>query len=251
MRFLGLIPARYASSRFPGKPLVDIGGKTMIRRVYEQVMPVLDEVWVATDDERIQNEVLSFGGKVVMTSETHRSGTDRCLEAAQKIGGDFDVIINIQGDEPFIQPSQIESLKACFLNYPEINLATLIKQFTEKDGIESLSNPNSPKVVVDSRGRALYFSRSVIPYIRSSEKEEWLKQGLFYKHIGIYGYKKETLKEIASLPQSNLEKLESLEQLRWIENGYQIQTAITDIENIAIDTPEDLDKINEILIKNS
>ncbi len=251
MRFLGLIPARYASSRFPGKPLVNIGGKSMIRRVYEQVLPVLDEVWVATDDERIQKEVVSFGGKVIMTSDTHRSGTDRCLEASQKIGGDFDVIINIQGDEPFIQPSQIESLKACFLNFPEIKLATLIKKITEKDGTESLINPNSPKVVIDSRGRALYFSRSVIPFVRGLKPDSWLKNGLFYKHIGIYGYKKETLQEIASLPQSNLEKLESLEQLRWIENGYQIQTAITDIENIAVDTPEDLEKINEFLFKNS
>lgn len=251
MRFLGLIPARFASSRFPGKPLVDIGGKSMIRRVYEQVSPVLDEVWVATDDERIQKEVVSFGGKVVMTSDKHKSGTDRCLEASQKIGGDFDVIINIQGDEPFIQPSQIESLKTCFLNYPEIKLATLIKKITEKDGVESLINPNSPKVVIDSRGRALYFSRSVIPFIRGLELDSWLKNGLFYKHIGIYGYKKETLQEIATLPQSNLEKLESLEQLRWIENGYQIQTAITDFENIAVDTPEDLEKINEFLIKNS
>jgi 3-deoxy-manno-octulosonate cytidylyltransferase (CMP-KDO synthetase) len=247
MKFLGLIPARYASTRFPGKPLADIGGKIMIQRVYEQVRPFLDDVWVATDDERIEKAVLSFGGKVIMTSEKHKSGTDRCLEAANKIGGNYDVIINIQGDEPFVQGKQIEALKECFINKPETKLATLIKPFTINDGYDSLLNPNSPKVVIDPEGKAMYFSRSIIPYLRGVSKDNWLEKGVFYKHIGIYAYRSETLVEIAALPQSPMELAESLEQLRWLENGYKIQTALTDIENIAVDTPEDLEKINEYL----
>ena len=247
MRFLGIIPARYASTRFPGKPLVEIGGKMMIQRVYEQVLPCLDEVWVATDDDRILKAVESFGGKAVMTSENHRSGTDRCLEAFQKIGGDHDVIINIQGDEPFIQGEQIEALKACFSSSANTCLATLVKPFTVEDGLDALLNPNSPKVVLNKQGEAMYFSRSVIPYLRGIPQEEWLKQGHFYKHVGIYAYKTDTLAEIAVLPQSPMELAESLEQLRWLENGYHIQTAITNIENLAVDTPEDLEKIRVYL----
>lgn len=242
MKFLGIIPARYASTRFPGKPLVDIGGKLMIQRVYEQVAPCLDEVWVATDDERILKAVEGFGGKAVMTSNQHRSGTDRCLEASLKIGGDYDVIINIQGDEPFIQAEQIEALKTCFQK-SETTLATLVKPFTTKDGIDALLNPNSPKVVLNIKGEALYFSRSVVPYLRGSPPNDWLEKGRFYKHIGIYAYRRETLAEIAVLPPSPLELAESLEQLRWLENGYRIQTAVTDIENLAVDTPEDLERI--------
>jgi 3-deoxy-manno-octulosonate cytidylyltransferase (CMP-KDO synthetase) len=247
MKFLGIIPARYASTRFPGKPLVDIGGKLMIQRVYEQVKSCLDDVWIATDDERIESAVMNFGGQVVMTSEKHRSGTDRCLEATQKIVGVFDVIINIQGDEPFIQARQIEALKECFIKNPETKLATLVKPFTVNDGIDALLNPNSPKVVLNPEGKAIYFSRSVIPFLRGIPQEMWLEKGTFYKHIGIYAYRSETLAHIASLPQSPLELAESLEQLRWLENGYQIQTAVTDIENIAVDTPDDLDKIREYL----
>ncbi len=249
MKFLGIIPARYASTRFPGKPLADIGGKMMIQRVYEQVKPCLDDVWVATDDERIAHAVRDFGGQVVMTSDQHRSGTDRCLEAARTIGGDFDVIINVQGDEPFIQPAQIQALKDCFLRDPKTKLATLVKPFTEKDGFEALSNPNSPKVVRNIQGEALYFSRSVIPYLRGVEPEHWLQHQTFYKHIGIYAYQIETLAEIAALPQSPMELTESLEQLRWLENGYSIQTAVTDIENLAVDTPEDLVRIRQYLIE--
>ncbi|MDP4276671.1 MAG: 3-deoxy-manno-octulosonate cytidylyltransferase [Bacteroidota bacterium] len=247
MKFLGLIPARYASTRFPGKPLADIGGQLMIQRVYEQVKPCLNEVWVATDDERIEQAVIAFGGKVVMTSDRHKSGTDRCLEASQKIGGDFDVVINIQGDEPFIQAKQIESLKNCFIQKPDTQIATLVKPFTIKDGLVALQNPNSPKVVVNLSGQAMYFSRSVIPYLRGIEQKKWLEKGCFYKHIGIYAYRRETLAEIALLPQSPMELAESLEQLRWLENGYQIQTAVTDIENLAVDTPEDLERIREYL----
>jgi 3-deoxy-manno-octulosonate cytidylyltransferase (CMP-KDO synthetase) len=247
MKFLGIIPARYASSRFPGKPLADIGGKSMIERVYEQVDTCLDEVWVATDDLRISEAVQRFGGKVVMTSDQHRSGTDRCLEAATIIGGDFDVIINVQGDEPFIQPAQIQALKDCFLQNPETKLATLVKPFTINDGLEAVCNPNSPKVVLNAKGEALYFSRSVIPYPRGVEPNEWLQNTRFLKHIGIYAYTLQTLSEIAALPQSPLEQTESLEQLRWLENGYTIQTALTDIENLAVDTPEDLLRVRQYL----
>lgn len=247
MKFLGIIPARYASTRFPGKPLADIGGKMMIQRVYEQVKTCLDDVWVATDDERIATAVRGFGGQVVMTSDQHRSGTDRCLEAAQRIQGDFDVIINIQGDEPFIQPTQIEALKNCFLQDSTTKLATLVKPFTANDGLETLNNPNSPKVVLNLKGEAMYFSRSVIPYLRGVEPEQWLEQRTFYKHIGIYAYTAETLAEIAALPQTPMELTESLEQLRWLENGYKIKTAVTDIENLAVDTPEDLERIKQYL----
>ncbi len=242
MKFIGIIPARYASSRFPGKPLADIGGKPMIRWVYERVAGSLDDVWVATDDARIEEAVKSFGGKVIMTSTTHRSGTERCLEAAERIGGSFDVIINIQGDEPFIQSKQIDAIKACFLDHPDTCLATLIKPFSVKDGLEALTNPNSPKVVVNRAGEALYFSRSVIPYLRGVPEEEWLNKAVFYKHIGLYAYRLETLKAIAALPVSPLEQAESLEQLRWLEYGFPIQTAITEMENIAVDTPEDLER---------
>jgi 3-deoxy-manno-octulosonate cytidylyltransferase (CMP-KDO synthetase) len=182
-----------------------------------------------------------------MTSTLHQSGTDRCLEASQKIGGDFDVVINIQGDEPFIQPSQIESLKACFTEKSSTQLATLVKQFTPNDGLEALQNPNSPKVVINEAGEALYFSRSVVPYLRGVEPANWLEKGLHYKHIGIYAYRRDILKEIASLPPSPLELTESLEQLRWLENGYSIQTALTDCETVAVDTPEDLLRVQAML----
>jgi len=251
MKFLGIIPARYASTRFPGKPLADIGGKMMIQRVYEQVKTCLDEVYVATDDERIATAVRGFGGQVVMTSHQHRSGTDRCLEAVQIINGNFDVVINIQGDEPFIQPSQVQALKDCFIKDSTTQLATLVKPFTENDGLEALRNPNSPKVVLNLKGEALYFSRSVIPYVRGVEPEHWLQQKTFYKHIGIYAYRTEILAEIASLPQSPMELAESLEQLRWLENGYKIKTAVTDIENLAVDTPEDLERIRQYLTEKT
>jgi 3-deoxy-manno-octulosonate cytidylyltransferase (CMP-KDO synthetase) len=241
MKFLGIIPSRYASSRFPGKPLADLCGKSLIRRVYEQVYNLLDEVVVATDDERIFRAVQDFGGKVVMTSPDHRSGTDRCYEAYTKIHGDFDVVINVQGDEPFINPKQIELLKACFSD-PQTQIATLVKPFSADTDFETLFNPNTPKVVINAKHQAIYFSRSVIPYIRGKNHEEWLKSNVFYKHIGIYAYKSEVLKQIAALPPTALEKAESLEQLRWIENDYTIKVGITDEETIGIDTPEDLEK---------
>lgn len=240
MKSLGIIPARYASTRFPAKPLVDIAGKTMIQRVYEQAKKCeLDHVVVATDDERIASVVRSFGGEVVMTSVSHQSGTDRCAEVAMALP-EFDVVINIQGDEPFIDPEQIALVKSCFSS-PETKLATLIKKITRDD---ELFNPNIPKVVINSLDQAIYFSRHPIPYIRSAQgQDDWLGAHQFYKHIGIYGYTRYTLLEITKLKPSTLELAESLEQLRWLENGYQIQTKLTGLETIAIDTPEDLQKI--------
>ena len=247
MKFIAIIPARYASTRFPGKPLAMLGGKTVIQRVYEQVRGVLDEAVVATDDERIFAAVEAFGGKAVMTSSAHRSGTDRCREAFEKMGEGYDVVVNVQGDEPFIQPAQLEALKCCFLN-PATQIATLVKPFTEADGLVALENPNSPKVVLDNEGCALYFSRSVVPYLRGVERSEWLKHHTFYKHIGIYAFRAEVLKAVTDLPQSTLELSESLEQLRWLENGYKIGVGITQMETIGIDTPEDLAKAEAFLM---
>lgn len=246
MKFIGIIPARYGSSRFPGKPLADMGGKPMIQRVYEQVKKALNEVWVATDDERILKAVENFGGKAVLTSPDHKSGTDRCNEAFSKIGNGFDVVINVQGDEPFIQPQQIETLKSCF-DSKETELATLVKPFKKDDGFEVLFNPNSPKVVLNKNSEAIYFSRSIIPYIRDAHHTEWLDRHVFYKHIGMYAYRSDVLKKITLLPQSNLELAESLEQLRWIENGYKIKVGLTNIETIGIDTPEDMEQAINLL----
>lgn len=247
MKFIGIIPARYASSRFPGKPLADIGGMTMIERVYNQVKDVLDAVCVATDDERIEAAVRSFGGNVVMTSDQHRSGTDRCYEAYTKVGAGYDVVVNIQGDEPFIRPRQVEILKACF-DDPSTCIATLVKPFgPDADFEKDLFNPNSPKVVLNKNSEAMYFSRSVIPYMRGKNYKEWLPNHTYYKHIGLYAYRAETLKEITRLPQSPLELVESLEQLRWLENGYKIKAGITHEETVGIDTPEDLERAVKLL----
>lgn len=239
MKFIGIIPARYASTRFPGKPLAEIGGKTVIRRVYEQASKALDTVLVATDDDRIYDAVEAFGGKVVMTRADHRCGTDRCLEAYMAITtpawreqNDKDtVIINIQGDEPFIQPGQIETLMACF-DKEDTQIATLIRPFTDKDGHADLENPNYPKVDWDSKtGEAKMFSRKVIP-----------PHGPYYRHIGIYAYRADILAQITQLSPSPLEIAERLEQLRWLENGYHIHIGVTDQMTIGIDTPEDLEK---------
>lgn len=246
MKFIAIIPARYASTRFPGKPLADMNGKPMIQRVYEQVKEAIDEVWVATDDSRIYDTVESFGGKAVMTSPDHRSGTDRIKEAYTKINKDFDVIINVQGDEPFIQPEQIKALIDCF-DSADVELATLVKPFKKEDGFEVLFNPNSPKVVINKKNEAIYFSRSIVPYIRDTHHTEWLEKHTLYKHIGMYGYRADVLNEITKLPQSSLEKAESLEQLRWIENGYHIRIGYTNMETIGIDTPEDMVKALQFL----
>jgi 3-deoxy-manno-octulosonate cytidylyltransferase (CMP-KDO synthetase) len=245
MKFMAIIPARYASTRFPGKPLAVLGGKTVIQRVYEQVSSVLSEVYVATDDQRIYDCVEGFGGKAVMTREDHKSGTDRIEEAVEKIGTDADVIINVQGDEPFIQPSQVETLMHLF-DASETQIGTLGKLF---ESMEAVENPNSPKIVTDNRGFALYFSRSVIPYIRGKERNDWFGQYPFLKHLGIYAYRREVLAEVTRLPQSSLEKAESLEQLRWLQNGYRIRVGLTDVETIGIDTPEDLQRAEQFLLE--
>ena len=290
MNFIGIIPARYASSRFPGKPLAIIGGKPMIQRVYEQAKKALDYVVVATDDDRIFDCVTSFGGLAVMTSPDHPCGTNRCQEAYERcylmvnallergeLPADLpqvkwdkrtDVVINIQGDEPFIRPEQIEAVKRCFAD-EKGQIATLVKPFAASDGLAALKNPNSPKVVIARNaaqkaeqsaekntaictdendtfiGTALYFSRSVIPYLRGVAEEEWLAEAErrgtpFYKHIGLYAYRASVLEQITRLPLSPLEKAESLEQLRWLENGYEIRVAQTETQTIGIDTPEDL-----------
>ena len=243
MTFTAIIPARYASTRFPGKPLAVLGGKTVIQRVYEQASCVLSEVYVATDDERIFSCVESFGGKAVMTRTDHKSGTDRIEEAVKNTGTQADVIINVQGDEPFIQPSQIHTLMQLFDN-KSTQIGTLGKRFESLDAVE---NPNSPKIVTDNYGFALYFSRSVIPYIRGKAHEEWFGEYPFLKHLGIYAYRREVLAEITKLPQSSLEKAESLEQLRWLQNGYRIRVGVTDVETVGIDTPEDLQRAEVFL----
>lgn len=242
MKTLGIIPARYASTRFPGKPLIQINGKSMIERVYKQskMSANLSHVVVATDDQRIADEVIRFGGDYILTGQQHQSGTDRCAEVAAQLS-DYDVIINIQGDEPYIDPRQIDLLASCF-NSEDTELATLIKEIKSN---EELFNQNIPKVVLNSKQDAIYFSRHTIPFIRSSQQEQWLESHQFYKHIGIYGYRRRVLLEITKLSPSSLELAENLEQLRWLENGYKIKTRTTDIETIAIDTPEDLNKIIE------
>lgn len=244
MKFIGIIPARYASTRFPGKPLAILGGKPVIQRVYEQAASVLDNVCVATDDKRIFDAVEKFGGHAVMTSPNHKSGTDRIEEAMRKLGDDSDVVVNIQGDEPFIQRSQLEEICHCF-DDRDTQIATLGIPFGAD--INAISNPNSPKIVVGNNGFAMYFSRSIIPFVRGKEAEEWPNAYPFLKHIGVYAYRREVLHEITKLQQSSLEIAESLEQLRWLQNGYKIKVGITDMETIGIDTPEDLERAERFL----
>ena len=247
MNFTAIIPARYASTRFPGKPLALLGNKPVIQHVYEQASSVLSDVWVATDDDRIREAVEKFGGRIVMTRADHKSGTDRIEEAAEKTGTQADVVINIQGDEPFVQPFQIKTLMQLFDN-ADTQIGTLGKHF---ENIEAVNNPNSPKIVTDKQGFALYFSRSVIPYIRGAQDNEWLSHFPFLKHLGLYAYRREVLHEITQLPQSSLEIAESLEQLRWLENGYRIRVGLTDVETVGIDTPEDLQRAEEFLKSRS
>lgn len=240
MKFVGIIPARYGSSRFEGKPLVDICGKPMVVRVYEQSIQALDEVYVATDDQRIYDVVCAHGGKAIMTSSQHRSGTDRCYEAYCISGSNADVVINIQGDEPFIQPSQIETLKQCF-DTSSVQIATLCRPVDESADFESIFDANKVKVVYSEiTGEALYFSRSFIPYLRGVNHEQWLKSFTYNLHIGMYAYRADILADLTRLPQGRLEKAESLEQLRWLENGYHIRIGQTNLSTIGIDTPEDL-----------
>ncbi|WP_320111419.1 3-deoxy-manno-octulosonate cytidylyltransferase [Draconibacterium orientale] len=238
MNFIGIIPARYQSSRFPGKPLAKIKNKPMIQWVYENASKALPYVCVATDDDRIFEAVKAFGGEVVKTLPTHQSGTDRCAEAALKIAKNrpVDIVVNIQGDEPFVKPEQIELIKLCFESETEI--ATLVKKIESE---EELFNPNRPKVVLDKNDFALYFSRSPIPYFRGEENKNWVKKHTFWSHIGMYAFKADVLQKITQLEQGKLELAESLEQLRWLENGYKIKTAETTSATIGIDTPEDLE----------
>jgi 3-deoxy-manno-octulosonate cytidylyltransferase (CMP-KDO synthetase) len=253
LRFVGIIPARYASSRFPGKPLADLWGKPMIQWVYERALKVFpNALWVATDDERIVQTVRDFGGQVVMTLPQHRSGTDRCGEALEKIEGDFDVVINVQGDEPFVHPEQLRVLKECFTD-EDTQIATLVKPLgTGGEATKNLFNPNVPKVVLNKKGDAIYFSRSAIPGIRGKEPAQWAAAHIYYKHIGIYAYRCDVLRQLIQLPTGNLEMAESLEQLRWIEHGYTIRAGITEIESFGIDTLEDYARalnqsINQVL----
>lgn len=248
LKFLGIIPARFASTRFPGKPLVDLAGKPVIQWVYEKASKVLDEVVVATDDQRIVACVEAFGGKAVMTSDKHKSGTDRCFEAMQKSAESYDVIVNIQGDEPFISIDQIRLLMSAFQD-EKTDIATLARQIMPVDGMAYLQNPNHVKVVLNSKSEALYFSRSVIPFLRDVPHDNWLHEQVYYKHLGVYAYKSDVLREITSLPIAELEKAESLEQLRWLENGYCIRVGLTSQETIGIDTPEDLKMAEEYIRK--
>ena len=243
MKFIGIIPARYASTRFPGKPLALLGGKPVIQHVYEKVAAVLEAAYVATDDERIYDVVKSFGGQVVMTRTDHKRGTDRIEEAIEKIGGEWDVVVNVQGDEPFVAKSQLDTICHCF-DDSTTQIATLGKPF---ESMEAVQNPNSPKIVVDNMGFAMYFSRSVIPYVRGKEKSSWLTHYPFLKHLGIYAYRKDVLRQITQLPQSSLEIAESLEQLRWLQNGFKIKVGTTDVETVGIDTPQDLERAEEFL----
>lgn len=243
MKFIGIIPTRYASTRFPGKPLALLGGKPVIQHVYEKVAAVLEAAYVATDDERIYDVVKSFGGQVVMTRTDHKSGTDRIEEAIEKIGGEWDVVVNVQGDEPFVAKNQLDTICHCF-DDPTTQIATLGKPF---ESMEAVQNPNSPKIVVDNMGFAMYFSRSVIPYVRGKEMSSWLTHYPFLKHLGIYAYRKDVLRQVTQLPQSSLEIAESLEQLRWLQNGFKIKVGTTDVETVGIDTPQDLERAEEFL----
>ena len=245
MRFIGIIPARFASTRFPGKPLAKLNDKPIVQHVYENTRKTLDAVWIATDDHRIAELVADFGGHFVMTGDQHQSGTDRCAEAADLLSAefDFDVVVNIQGDEPFVRQEQLDALKACFED-PGTEIATLAKAI-EHD--EILFNPNRPKVVMDRNNNALLFSRETIPHIRGIEKEKWLGHHPFFSHLGMYAYRKEILQQITKLPPSKLELAESLEQLRWLENGYRIKVAMTRFESFGIDVPEDLEAASRFL----
>lgn len=244
-----IIPARYASTRFPGKPLAMLDGKPIIQHVWKTASAVCHEVYVATDDERIAKTVASFGGNAIMTSSDLRSGTDRIAQAYSRMTKKYDFIINIQGDEPFIHKEQISALMHC-LEDNNAEIATVVKPFASDAPIESLENENSPKVVISKDMKALYFSRSVIPFVRGKIKAEWLKEHTFYKHIGIYGFRGDVLTEITKLPSGSLEKAESLEQLRWLENGYTINVVVSNYETVGIDTPHDLERAAEYIRNN-
>lgn len=239
MKVVGIIPARYASTRFPGKPLALIKGKPMIQRVYEQALKsVLDTVVIATDDVRIADAVMNFGGRYVMTDPNHRSGTDRCCEALELLDEQYEAVVNIQGDEPFIDPEQINQVVELICRN-DTDLASLAKRIDDED---ELFSPNTVKVVMNKQGNALYFSRNPIPFMRNLDRKEWFNKGSFYKHIGIYAYKAEILRQIADMQPTDLEMAESLEQLRWLENGLNIRVGVTVSDNVSIDHPKDIEK---------
>lgn len=240
MKVLVLIPARYASTRFPGKPLAKIAGKEMILRVCGQVAATGYDLAVATDDSRIYDTVTAAGYRAVMTRADHPSGTDRLAEAYAKIGNNYDVVVNVQGDEPFIRPEQINDIVGIFTKYPDTRLATLARPYPQDRSYEGLEDPNMVKLVMGDDGRALYFSRSVIPYLRGGDKKDWPARHQYYSHIGIYAYTPSALAEIVRIPRGSLEIAESLEQLRWLQNGYEVRVAVSDFPTIGIDTPEDL-----------
>ncbi len=247
LSYIAIIPARYASTRFPGKPLAKIGGVAMVERVYRRAEAAFDNVAVATDDSRIYDAVKAFGGNVIMTSEKHRSGTDRCREAYVNLGSDADVVVNIQGDEPFISLKQLESVKECFAD-SGVDIASLARPFDPARGFEALFDSNLVKVVMNTDMYAMYFSRSIIPYVRNYEWKEWLGHAKFHTHVGLYAYRAEVLERLGELPQSPLELAESLEQLRWLQAGYRIKMALTDEPNIGIDTPADLELAEKYLV---
>lgn len=242
---LGIIPARYASTRFPGKPLIDIQGKSMLQRVYEQAVKsrLLAAVVIATDDERIREHAAGFGATVVMTGTDHASGTDRCYDAALKAGGSYRYVINIQGDEPFLDPEQIDSL-AAVLEDEQTEIAT---QVIPVSSAELLHDPGEVKVVINIAGEGLYFSRSVIPYLKNVPPEEWHLHHPYYRHVGLYAYRMDVLAQLSALPVSTLEKAESLEQLRWLQAGYRIRCVPTTFESHCIDTPEDVEKVLRLM----
>lgn len=249
-KIIAIIPARYASTRFPGKPLALVNGIPMIVRVMRQAAKVFSDVCIATDDVRIYDQVVKMGGKAVMTSASHSSGTDRCLEALTKYqkenGKIFDVVLNVQGDEPYIRPEQLKALADCFSD-PSVEIATLVKRCKS---LAELNDPNRPKVIIDKNWNALYFSRSVIPFFRGGElNDDIVKKTEFFMHVGLYGYTAKTLAAVCAMPQSFLEKTEKLEQLRWLENGYKIRVAESNYESYSVDTPEDLNRLNKMQLK--
>lgn len=250
MKVLVLIPARYASTRFPGKPLAKIAGKEMILRVCGQVAATGYDLAVATDNSRIYDTVTAAGYRAVMTRADHPSGTDRLAEAYAKIGGNYDVVVNVQGDEPFIRPEQINDIVEIFTQHPDTRLATLARPYPQGRSYEGLEDPNMVKLIMGDDGRALYFSRSVIPYLRGVDKKDWPARHQYYSHIGIYAYTPSALAEIVKIPRGSLEITESLEQLRWLQNGYEVRVAVSDFPTIGIDTPEDLTAAEAFLKQN-
>ncbi len=245
MRVLAIIPARYASTRFPAKPLAMLGRKCIIEWVWSVAKSLFDDVIVATDDERIAKVVEGFGGVAMMTSSEHRCGTERCAEVARRVGDGYDIILNIQGDEPFIQREQLSEVVAQFAN-PDIDIATLAAPIPPAES-HDIFDPNCVKVTLSDSGRALYFSRSPIPYIRGVEREEWASHHTYYRHLGIYAFRREVLQQITQLTPTPLEMAESLEQLRWLQSGYTIGVGLTSSHSIGIDTPEDLERAETML----